>query len=56
MKQMEESAAGLDEVSIGMLTSGGENTMRTVCAIVKNCGYKQAQVRGGKSRHMQQLS
>ena len=36
MKQMKESAAGLDEVSIGMLTSGGENTMRKVCAIVKN--------------------
>ena len=35
MKQMKESAAGLDEVSIGMLTSGGANTMRKVCAIVK---------------------
>ena len=33
MKQ--ESAAGLDEVSIGMLTSGGANTTRKVCAIVK---------------------
>ena len=35
MKLMRESAAGLDEVSIGMLTSGGSNTMRKVCAIVK---------------------
>ena len=32
---MKERAAGLDEVSIGMLTSGGANTMRKVCAIVK---------------------
>ena len=35
MKQMKESAAGLDEVTIGMLTSGGANTLRKVCAIVK---------------------
>ena len=35
MKQMKESAAGLDEVSIGMLTSGGANTMRKVCVFEK---------------------
>ena len=53
---MKENAAGLDEVSIGMLTSGGANTMRKVCAVVKNCGYRQVLVRCGRSRHMQQSS
>ena len=52
MKNMKERAAGVDEVTISMLTNGGESTRSRVCAIVKKLWKQASKAKKGRSKHM----